>query len=76
MRRMARGGGEEPVACDPIFAPINKFNAQTPGMREHIKNENYILPRSYQAHTHNAHTTHTNVYAHMQAKASLLYVCV
>lgn len=54
MQRKERGGGsgeEEPVACDPIFAPINKFNAQTPGMREHIKNENYILPRSCQAHT-------------------------
>lgn len=67
--------GEEPVACDPIFAPINKFNAQTPGMREHIKNENYILPRSYQAHTH---TTHTNVcictYA-SQGKSTLC-VCV
>lgn len=36
----------EPSASDPIFAAINKFNVQTPGMQENIKNENYILPRS------------------------------
>lgn len=69
---------EEPVACDPIFAPINKFNAQTPGMREHIKNENYILPRSCQAHTL-THTHRTLMYCictYASQGKSTLCVCV
>lgn len=72
-----RGEGEKPLACDPIFAPINKFNAQTPGMREHIKNENYILPRSCQAHTHTHTHTYTHIlYMHMCMPRQVHFVCV
>lgn len=70
----ANGRRDEPTASDPIFAPINKFNVQTPGMRENIKNENYILPRSCHIYTY-IHICYIYVFIHVHANLPPL-VCL